>query len=129
MIQFKHFKFLTFKLIVAGIIASMMISCSGNEEDYIPKPRGYFRIDLPEKKYRIYNSDCPFTFETPDYAFVHQIGYPAPAMKKITFQNHGDTSASICRKKNIGFTIPIALLLSKLRTTPLYIRSDILLRQ
>src|ERR1017187_8795846 len=71
MIQFKHFKFLTFKLIVAGIIASMMISCSGNEEDYIPKPRGYFRIDLPEKKYRIYNSDCPFTFETPDYAFVH----------------------------------------------------------
>ena len=46
-------------------------SCGSDEEDFTPKPRGYFRISLPEKKYQVYNSDCPFTFEAPVYAFVH----------------------------------------------------------
>lgn len=33
-----------------------------------PKPRGYFRIDFPEKKYQIFNGNCPFSFEYPVYA-------------------------------------------------------------
>ncbi len=33
-----------------------------------PKPRGYFRIDLPAKKFIKYHSSCPFTFEYPEYA-------------------------------------------------------------
>lgn len=45
----------------------MIISC-GN--DYSPKPRGYFKIDLPEKKFQTYKSDCPFTFEYPVYSSV-----------------------------------------------------------
>ncbi len=51
-------------------ILLIFFSCN-SDEDYIPKPRGYFRIDLPEKKYQPYISDCPFSFETPTYAFVH----------------------------------------------------------
>lgn len=36
-----------------------------------PKPKGYFRIDLPEKKYATYQSpDCPFLFDLPVYARV-----------------------------------------------------------
>jgi len=35
--------------------------------NYTPKPRGYFRIDLPEHTYREYRSDCPFSFEFPVY--------------------------------------------------------------
>ncbi len=35
-----------------------------------PKPRGYFRIDFPEKKYRLFDSICPFTFEYPMYCEV-----------------------------------------------------------
>jgi gliding motility-associated lipoprotein GldD len=29
----------------------------------VPKPRGYFRIDLPEQKYRMYESVCPMKLE------------------------------------------------------------------
>lgn len=35
--------------------------------DYQPRPRGYFRIDLPEKGYTTFNnSKYPFSFEYPD---------------------------------------------------------------
>lgn len=44
-----------------------LAACS---EDPVPKPRGYFRIALPEKGYEQLKSDCPFTFEYPVYASV-----------------------------------------------------------
>ncbi|MBI5539477.1 MAG: gliding motility lipoprotein GldD [Bacteroidia bacterium] len=46
----------------------LLISCN---QDYIPKPAGYFRIDLPEKKYQVYDKDCPYTFEYPLYSQAH----------------------------------------------------------
>jgi gliding motility-associated lipoprotein GldD len=52
-------------------ITLFLFSCSTDEEELMPKPRGYFRIELPEKKYQAYISDCPFTFESPTYSFVH----------------------------------------------------------
>jgi gliding motility-associated lipoprotein GldD len=33
------------------------------DESGIPKPRGYFRIDLPEQAYRSYESACPMKLE------------------------------------------------------------------
>jgi gliding motility-associated lipoprotein GldD len=36
--------------------------------DYSPKPRGYFSIKFPEKKYQSYNSNCPYSFDYPVYA-------------------------------------------------------------
>ena len=36
----------------------------------VPKPIGYYRIDLPEKKYHKYDSLCPYSFETPIYSVV-----------------------------------------------------------
>lgn len=48
-------------------VCPILVSCSA---DYSPKPRGYFRIDLPEKKYQTYSSDCPYTFDYPVYAQV-----------------------------------------------------------
>jgi|LauGreDrversion4_2_1035121.scaffolds.fasta_scaffold41127_4 gliding motility-associated lipoprotein GldD len=33
----------------------------------IPKPRGYFRIDLPAKDYVPYQGDCPLNFEIGSY--------------------------------------------------------------
>ena len=52
-------------LFVSGCL--LLVSCQGN---YTPKPRGYFRIDLPEKKYREYRGDCPFSFECPVYSEI-----------------------------------------------------------
>ena len=44
-----------------------LTSCS---QDYSPKPRGYFRIDLPEKQYIRFDTTYPYTFEYPVYAKV-----------------------------------------------------------
>lgn len=44
------------------------LSCS---ESHTPKPRGYFRIDLPERAYQQLDEGYPFTFEFPRYAEVH----------------------------------------------------------
>lgn len=46
----------------------LLFSC-GNHE-FSPKPRGFFRIVFPQKKYRIYNTGCPFTFSYPVYANI-----------------------------------------------------------
>lgn len=42
---------------------SLILLCSCHSDDFTPKPRGYFRIDLPEKSYQKYETGCPFTFE------------------------------------------------------------------
>ncbi|MFT4545806.1 MAG: gliding motility-associated lipoprotein GldD [Bacteroidia bacterium] len=46
-------------------IALILSSCN---QDYTPKPRGYIRIDLPEKSYQPIVSDCPYSFERATYA-------------------------------------------------------------
>lgn len=48
----------------------LMISLAACDEEYTPKPRGYFRIDLPEKKYDVYESHCPVQFEAPAYSKI-----------------------------------------------------------
>jgi gliding motility-associated lipoprotein GldD len=45
--------------------ALLLIGCG---EDPVPKPRGYFRIDLPEQAYQRWSPGCPFTAEIPVYA-------------------------------------------------------------
>ena len=51
------------------ILSFLLTSCSDNSST--PKPKGYFRIDLPKKNYSLYQtSECPFQFDIPDYAVV-----------------------------------------------------------
>lgn len=38
--------------------------------DYTPKPRGYFRIDLPEKQYTQLDTSFPYTFQYPIYTVI-----------------------------------------------------------
>ena len=60
-------------LLIVLIAPFILISCSDDEDEtYIPKPKGYFRIDFPEKKYRLYDSICPYKFEIPVYSFIDQ---------------------------------------------------------
>lgn len=62
----------TYGVFLTGLLFYSLIlllgACGGN--DYIPKPRGFFRIDLPEKKYQLFDSVCPYTFEYPVYARI-----------------------------------------------------------
>jgi gliding motility-associated lipoprotein GldD len=52
------------------LICLILVAFSACDSDYSPKPRGYFRIELPEKAYTTYNSSCPYTFDYPVYAKV-----------------------------------------------------------
>lgn len=54
-------------LLVPVIVAILLQGC---HQTYTPKPRGYFRIDLPEKEYVRFDSTYPYSFEYPVYARI-----------------------------------------------------------
>ncbi len=63
-------------ILIALFASSLLISCDEEDEVYSPKPRGYFRIDLPKKEYENYsNPTCPFAFEIPKYASIAKDKY------------------------------------------------------
>jgi gliding motility-associated lipoprotein GldD len=62
----------TFFYFLTITIGIGLAGCDNEEEVFSPKPRGYFRINFPEKSYRIYDSICPYTFEIPVYARMNQ---------------------------------------------------------
>jgi len=51
--------------------AGVLFFCSCENSPLVPKPRGYFRIDLPEKNYTKYNPCCPFSFERSSSAAIN----------------------------------------------------------
>lgn len=59
-------------LLVISVVASLLFisSCGEEDEIFTPKPRAFMRIDFPKKEYKIYDSICPFSFETPVYSKV-----------------------------------------------------------
>ena len=58
--------FFLFLLLVSG----GMLSVSSCDNSYTPKPKGYFRIALPEKKYLLLDSIYPYSFEYPANAVI-----------------------------------------------------------
>ena len=40
----------------------------------MPRPKDYYRIDLPAKAYQQYSGDCPYTFELPVYSNYTEAG-------------------------------------------------------
>ncbi|TGV02910.1 gliding motility lipoprotein GldD [Flavivirga rizhaonensis] len=53
------FNFLLKTSLILGFF--MLVSCGG---DYVPKPKGYLRLDYPRAKYVEAKVDVPFSFET-----------------------------------------------------------------
>ena len=58
-----NYKFLCF---LAGVVL-LAVSC---RENYVPKPRGYFRIDFPKKEYCKFDTNFPYKFEYPVYSKI-----------------------------------------------------------
>ncbi|ATL46803.1 gliding motility lipoprotein GldD [Chitinophaga caeni] len=55
-------------LVIILFFCSAFVACQNN---YTPKPKGYFLIELPEKSYRLFNEPgYPYTFEYPTYANI-----------------------------------------------------------
>lgn len=60
-----------FKLLFVCISIILFASCGDDDDEvFIPKPKGFPRIDFPEKSYRMYDSLCPYSFEIPIYSFI-----------------------------------------------------------
>ena len=55
--------------IVTAATVLIAISCN-HENNYLPKPRGYFRNDLPEKGYTKVDTIERYSFECPHYAII-----------------------------------------------------------
>jgi gliding motility-associated lipoprotein GldD len=55
---------------LACVVLMVLLFAACQNRDYSPKPRGYFRIEFPQKNYQEYTGGCPFTFEYPTYAHV-----------------------------------------------------------
>lgn len=56
------------KYFLLALAVVLMFSCS---TDFVQKPRGYFRIDLPEKKYQKFDEPgFPYSFEYPVYGKI-----------------------------------------------------------
>ncbi|HRH37549.1 MAG TPA: hypothetical protein PK760_04355 [Flavobacteriales bacterium] len=51
------------------IVACVLVSCG---DEPVPKPRSWFRIDLPEQTYTKWEAGGPFTAEIPAYAVMVQ---------------------------------------------------------
>lgn len=78
-------KLIRMKSILFLFTSFLFFSCG---EDYTPKPRGFFRIGFPEKKYEMYDpSGCPYSFEIPVYGQVipDQNRYAEPCWINLVF--------------------------------------------
>lgn len=45
------------------IFTALLITSCGGEDNYTPKPRGYFRLTTPPQTYQHLDINCPYTFE------------------------------------------------------------------
>lgn len=87
-----------FKLFLHSVLISVLIfaafSCGKEEKNYVPKPKGYNRIDLPAHAYRKLTEIHPYTFEFSKYAEVVPDTFPM-AGKDWIFVNYPAFKANI----------------------------------
>ena len=68
-VQSSEFRVLSSKFLVLGLLFIILLSSCDNKQ-YQPKPRGYFRIDFPEKEYVRLDSMSYYSFEYPTYTTI-----------------------------------------------------------
>ncbi len=57
-----------FRLFTTVLLFAILSSCNST---FVPKPKGYFKIDFPQKQYQLFDQPgYPYTFEYPVYANV-----------------------------------------------------------
>jgi gliding motility-associated lipoprotein GldD len=62
-----------FNLVQFSFLILIFFFASCREETFTPKPRGYYSIQFPEKKYQLFNkADYPYSFEFPVYGMVEK---------------------------------------------------------
>ena len=57
-------------VLFVSMISVVLASCFGEDDNEIPKPRGYYRIAFPQHSYKTYADSCQFTFDYPQYSQI-----------------------------------------------------------
>lgn len=73
------------------IMAFVLFLTAGCKQDYSPKPRGYLRIEFPEKSYIRFDSlSCPFSFDIPVYSRMEpdQNRFSQPCWLNLVFDRY-----------------------------------------
>lgn len=66
-------RFINTPLTAILLLAIFALVSTGCQKNYTPKPRGYFRIDFPEKSYKTDEfNGFPYQFEQPTYSQLKQ---------------------------------------------------------
>lgn len=68
---FKNMKMKDIKFILLLICILTLASCGHKTKQYTPKPKGYFRIDLPEPSYVNLDTILPFSMDISAIAEAH----------------------------------------------------------
>ena len=58
------------RISIVFLLAIFLAACLDN---YTPKPRAFFKVDLPAKEYEKIDIDCDFSFEKPIYGILKKI--------------------------------------------------------
>ena len=69
-----------FFIVALAVFGGLLLFSCGEKERPQPKPKGYFRIDLPQKEYVKVDTLQRYAFEVPDYALLTNDPY-APEQK------------------------------------------------
>ena len=57
-------------IFISCFFLTLIASCKSST-DYVPKPRGYFKIDFPKKHYISFTNITPYSFDYPNYAKMY----------------------------------------------------------
>ena len=92
-------------IITAIALAGFLLVSCGEETRYQPKPKGYFRIDLPAKNYIRVDTIEKYAFEAPDYSTVSHdpfspqeknwINVEMPCFKASIHLTHKDVNGNL----------------------------------
>lgn len=58
-----------FRIYFFGLMLLFLASC---QEETLPKPKGELRLEYPKPTYKVFRSDCHFSFEHSDFSKISQ---------------------------------------------------------
>lgn len=63
--------------LLAVFMGGLLLTACGGEESYVPKPRGYNRIDLPDYAYQVLPDTFPYSFVYSNHAVLSRDTFPS----------------------------------------------------
>lgn len=85
------------------LIAILIVALTACKKEQTPKPRGYFRIEFPEKSYKSLEDDLPYSFEIASYSETNPDTGPNSEPDWVTIttpENKADLHISYAPIKN-----------------------------